>query len=111
MKQKFNPQDWLNTDTGGDGGSRDVAWNLSTPTPTHTDDTELIISRIEAAHTDITANYSDWRDIGFALADEFGEMGRDYYHRISRFYPSYSSTDCNKQYDQCLKATPVLGVE
>ena len=74
-------------------------------------DVEVIITRIEAAHTDITANYSDWRDIGFALADEFGESGREYYHRVSRFYPNYSSTDCNKQYDQCLKATPVLGVE
>ena len=69
-------------------------------------DVEVIITRIEAAHTDITANYSDWRDIGFALADEFGESGRDYYHRVSRFYPNYSSTDCNKQFDQCLKATP-----
>ena len=64
----------------------------------------MIFSRLEAAQIDITANYSDWRDIGFALAAEFGEAGRDYYHRISRFYSGYSLTDCNKQYDSCLKA-------
>jgi len=104
MKQKFNPQDWLNTDTGGDGDIRDIVCNLSTPTPIPTNDTELIISRIEAAQMDITTNYSDWLNIGFALADEFGEAGREYYKRISLFYPGYSVTDCNKQYDQCIKA-------
>jgi hypothetical protein len=67
-------------------------------------DTELIISRIESTNTDITSNYTDWRNIGFSLADEFGESGRDYFHRISRFYSGYSMTDCNKQYDHCLKA-------
>ena len=63
-----------------------------------------VLTRLESSQTDITANYSDWRDIGFALADEFGESGRDYFHRISRFYPQYNSTDCNRQYDNCLKS-------
>lgn len=63
-----------------------------------------ILSRLESTQTDITASYSDWRDLGFALADEFGESGRDYFHRISRFYPGFSVSDCNKQYDACLKS-------
>jgi len=67
-------------------------------------DVEIIIQRIERSHTDITYNYSDWRDIGFAFADMFGESGRDYYHRVSRFYPEYSHSVCDKQYDKCLKA-------
>ena len=67
-------------------------------------DVEIVIQRIESSHTDITNNYSDWRDIGFAFADEFGESGRDYYHRISRFYPVYSYAECDKQFDKCLKA-------
>jgi hypothetical protein len=67
-------------------------------------DVELVISRIESQQTDITANYSDWRDIGFALADEFGERGRSYFQRISRFYPGYSQAVCDKQYDNCLKS-------
>lgn len=103
MKEKFNPKDWLQAATAKP--------ELPQPLPSQSGegsevkpDLETIISRIEAAQTDITANYADWRDIGFALADELGEAGRDYYHRISRFYSSYSPTDCNKQYDNCLKA-------
>lgn len=67
-------------------------------------DVEVIIQRLEESHTDITSNYADWRDVGFALADEFGESGRDYFHRVSIFYPEYSHSDCDKQYDNCLKA-------
>jgi hypothetical protein len=67
-------------------------------------DVEVILKRLEESHTDITANYADWRDIGFALTDEFGESGRDYFHRVSRFYPEYSHLVCNKQFDNCLKA-------
>jgi hypothetical protein len=67
-------------------------------------DVEVIIQRLESAHTDITSNYAHWRDIGFAFADEFGESGRDYFHRVSRFYPGYSQPSCDKQFDNCLKA-------
>jgi hypothetical protein len=67
-------------------------------------DVEIILQRLESAQTDITADYSDWRDIGFAFADEFGETGRNYFHRVSRFYPGYSYEDCDKQYNKCLKA-------
>ena len=84
MQHKFNPHDWLPNDSRSD--------------------IDLVVSRIEASHTDITGSYADWVNLGFALADELGEGGRDYFHRISRFYPKYSYTDCNYQFDQCLKA-------
>ena len=67
-------------------------------------DVEVIIQRLESTQTDITANYTNWRDIGFAFADEFGESGRDYFHRVSRFYPEYSPSACDKQFDKCLKS-------
>ena len=112
MKEKFNPQDWLqssNVAPSLKSPSGDLGVNLPLLSPIGEGsgvrpDFELIISRLESSQTDITANYADWRDIGFALADELGEAGRDYYHRISRFYSGYSPTDCNKQYDKCLKA-------
>jgi hypothetical protein len=122
MKEKFNPQDWLqsntqqsssNISTPSKSPSGDLGVNPSNqsllPSPVGEGpgvrpDLEKIISRLESSQTDITSNYSDWRDIGFALADEFGEAGRDYYHRISRLYSGYSPADCNKQYDNCLKA-------
>ena len=84
MKQTFNPKDWLPNDSRSD--------------------IDLVVSRIETSHTDITGSYADWLNLGFALADQLGEAGRDYFHRISRFYSKYSHTDCNRQFDQCLKA-------
>ncbi|HRN73922.1 MAG TPA: PriCT-2 domain-containing protein, partial [Ginsengibacter sp.] len=65
---------------------------------------EQVIQEIEAKRLDIATAYADWRDIGFAFADAFGESGRDYFHRISCFYDDYTPTDCNEQYDKCLKA-------
>lgn len=103
MKEKFNPKDWLQAATA----KPELPQSLPSPIGEGSGvrpDFDLIISRIESFQTDITANYADWRDIGFAFADEFGEAGRDYYHRISRFYSGYSPADCNKQYDNCLKA-------
>ncbi len=67
-------------------------------------DIETITQRIESASVDIAPNYADWRDLGFALADELGESGRTYYHRLSRFYQDYNSTEADKQFDACLKA-------
>lgn len=115
MKREFNPKDWLTTNNEC-YNNIDSLNNASTKSPLGVavssverdlgvdNDFELILSRIEASHTDITASYSDWRDIGFALADQFGESGRDYYHRISRFYPNYSPAECDKQFDACLKS-------
>ena len=115
MKEKFNPQEWLNTDICKDAAScvpfhpqsvRAIPRGCPNPNPNPNanNDIETIITRIESTQTEITANYSDWRDIGFALADELGEAGRDFYHRISRFYSGYSPADCNLQYDKCMKA-------
>jgi|GEM_PF-3868398 len=65
---------------------------------------ELITQRIETAAVDIAPNDADCRDLGFALADALDESGRNYYHRLSRFYPSYSQSETDKQFDNCLKA-------
>ena len=94
-KKTFNPTDWQPT--------------IQNPTqrvePSHVaanDDLALIVNRIESASIDIVPNYTDWRDLGFALADALGESGRNDYHRLSRFYPSYSQGETDKQYSACL---------
>jgi hypothetical protein len=71
---------------------------------TLSDEVERIIQSIEANRTDITSTYSDWVNIGFAFADEFGENGRNLFHRVSQFYPGYSVPECDKQFDNCLKS-------
>ncbi len=116
MKKKFEVNHWLqqtepkvdsSTNSspkirgGGTAESRDGGVFTTAPN----NDVETIIQRLETSHTNITANYSDWRDIGFAFADEFGEAGRDYFHRVSRYYPGYSQSNCDKQYDNCLKSS------
>src|SRR5690606_27283119 len=63
-----------------------------------------LIEQIEMNHTDLTPSYEDWRNIGFALADEFGENGRDLFHRVSQFHPEYDHQECGKQFDNCLKS-------
>jgi len=103
-KKIFNPQEWLQ-----DNEQKEIAAITNTEvkeTPTNQVQVEVeeIISRIEANSIDIATAYSDWRDIGFAFASEFGEQGRDYFHRISRYYSDYSTSECDKQFDKCLKA-------
>lgn len=64
---------------------------------------ETLILRIETEQKDITGSYNNWRDIGFAIADQFKETGRALFHRVSKYYPKYSSDECNKQYNDCLR--------
>jgi len=107
-KKTFNPADWTETNKTE---SKLTASNKpkNTTTVSHTplvegSDIETITQRIESSGADIAPNYADWRDLGFALADELGESGRSYYHRLSRFYQDYNSLEADKQFDACLKA-------
>lgn len=92
-KKKFNPKEW------------ETAAPPQSPNSLNPDnDIETITKRIESIAVDIAPNYADWRDLGFALADALGENGRNYYHRLSRFYPNYNQLETDKQYNKCLKA-------
>jgi hypothetical protein len=113
MKEKFRTQDWLpsNSNSNPSASSRPEGVLLANPNLSASNgpdsvssEINLIVSRIEAAAVDIAPNYADWRDLGFALADALGESGRNYYHRLSRFYSGYTETETNKQFDNCLKA-------
>ena len=68
------------------------------------EEVEALIQQIEAAQTDIAPAYRDWCNLGFAFVNAFGEAGREYYQRVSRFYPGYSEAETGKQYDHCLKS-------
>jgi len=86
-KAVFNPDDWNAT----------VALSAR-----HTD-VEALVSAVEATGIDITAAYSDWLAIGFALVSELGEEGRSLFHRLSRFYPGYDMAEADRQYTVCLR--------
>lgn len=61
---------------------------------------EKVMGRIDR---DITGGYHQWRDIGFAIASEFGENGRQYYHAISSYSPVYDEKTTDKQYTYCCR--------
>jgi len=130
MKKKFKPEDWLpgkensnqnsghaeEPTKGGVSKHELVEGSLYLPlSPSQSGecrgegeadaDVETIISRIESQSIDIAPGYSDWCNIGFAFADSFGEQGRSFFHRVSKFNPGYSENECNKQYYNCLKSS------
>lgn len=64
---------------------------------------ENAVSVIEMLRIDITNKYNDWFRVGAALAHEFGEEGRHFFHKVSRFYNGYQKSECDLEYDKCLK--------
>lgn len=65
---------------------------------------ELCLSEIDAQEIDITALRNDWLAIGFGFSNVFGEDGRDYFQRVSRFYTGYDFDEADDQYNKCLKS-------
>src|SRR5690554_179713 len=102
-KKNFNPKDWLAVPQE-EPTVKKPKTTVPNNIPTTDNDIENYITAIEHSGTDLTGDYKNWRDIGFAFADEFGESGRDYFHRISRFYSGYDSKECDEQYTNCLNA-------
>ena len=86
-KAVFNPDDW----------------NAAVASSARHTDVEALVSAVEASGIDITAAYSDWLAIGFALVSELGEEGRSLFHRLSRFYPGYDVAKADRQYTVCLR--------
>ena len=74
------------------------------------------IDKIQSSRTDIVKNDKTWLEIGCALASEFGEEGREYFHKATEFYsgsgygwgyvrdytPGYSRSQCDLLYSKCL---------
>jgi hypothetical protein len=65
---------------------------------------EVTFSYIEKNKIDLTDSYDDWMHLGLALASEFKEDGRDFFHRISAVNEKYDRVECDKKYDNFLKS-------
>ncbi len=104
--ESYDPEIYINHDSQLFDGI--VKREEHKPQPVRADDdveadTIKLVEQIEQKQIDITYNYEDWLNIGFGLAEKFDERGRELYHRISKVSPKYKSSDCDKQYDACLK--------
>ncbi|NRB60401.1 MAG: DUF3987 domain-containing protein [Winogradskyella sp.] len=102
MTKIFNPKEWLEVpEEQPQPTSNNATINVVAVAD---NDIETYISAIEQSGIDITGNYATWRDLGFALAEEYGETGRDYFHRISKNYVGYDLKECDQQFNKCLNA-------
>jgi predicted P-loop ATPase len=64
-----------------------------------------IIKQMVDKNVNCVESYHEWLEIGFALSDQFGENGREYFHQLSSISGKYDKDICNKQYSNCLKHT------
>ena len=60
---------------------------------------ERIISEMVERGVNCTEDYRDWIKIGFAIASELGENGRDHFHNLSAISTKYDSQITDKKYD------------
>lgn len=67
-------------------------------------DFDSILKQITGRGINICEDYHDWLKVGFALSEQFGEVGEVYFHDISRISPKYKHSVTAKQYKACLKA-------
>jgi hypothetical protein len=104
MKKKiFNPNEWIETPTN-EVPKKTIQKTAATVNTVVANDIETYITAIEQNAIDITCGYANWRDLGFAFAEEYGETGRNYFHSISKFNSSYNAQECDEQFDKCLAA-------
>ena len=67
---------------------------------------EELIDRICRGGYDLTAGqYNNYLSIGFALASEFGERGREYFHAVCAQNEKYEPAKADKQFTYCLRDT------
>jgi hypothetical protein len=65
---------------------------------TDENDFQFVLDQITAQKIDLTAEYSDWVKLAFAIYDEYGESGEQYFHAISQFHPDYSERQTRAKY-------------
>lgn len=70
------------------------------------DDFDNAFDQINQRGLNLTDDYKQWYAIGGALADHYGENGRDKFHLLSRQSAKYNYTEADKMYSILLKRTP-----
>ncbi|MBF2707443.1 BT4734/BF3469 family protein [Flavobacterium soyangense] len=62
-----------------------------------------IIAQIQNTSTDITERYEQWIQIGCALANEFGEEGRELFHLVSKNHQEYHPVKTDNLFNPLLQ--------
>ena len=113
---ELDPKEWAGTDATTEAATEPrvqplAPTNAPTPfTPIGGDDLRAEVLRL--AHEtvsrgiDLTTTYEEWMKVGFALAHDLGESGRDIFHTLSCQHPNYKYDECDRQYTQLLAGSP-----
>lgn len=80
---------------------------LTGDSKTNLNKVEAIVQLIEHHAVDITSDYNDWIKIAGALYNAFGEVGRQYFHRISKYNHGYKEKSCDTKFNQCQNMTRI----
>lgn len=102
MKEEFNIDYWLSQSQEPHNPEPKPQQSVQAHTGTQMDDFIHVRDQIVSRGLDITNGYFTWRDLGFAIAYDLGEAGRQIYHDISRFNPEYNYKEADQQYTACL---------
>ena len=66
-------------------------------------DIDKLVKKIEASGVSIAPEYDQYKRLAIVFANELGENGRDYFHRVCLLDSKYNSKDCNMIFDDMLK--------
>lgn len=67
-------------------------------------DFDIVFKQVIGRNINLCEEYQDWLKIGFALAEQFGEDGRSYFHELSKMSAKYNQKTTDIQYKACLRA-------
>lgn len=104
----FDPIAWANRNNENDNEKK-AAPKAPTQVVNSNADTEMeqilsVANQLIERCIDITDDYNDWLKLGFSLAHQLGEDGRQIFHNLSQISSKYNPADCDKQYDNCLRS-------
>jgi len=66
-------------------------------------DIDKLVKKIEASGISIAPDYDQYIKLAMVFANELGENGRDYFHRVCSFDSKYDLRHCDKTFSDILK--------
>ena len=118
MEEKFNPKEWAaasnnNAATSKGQPSSDQVVNHQSCAETkprakcNADAKAQLIALLcllIARGINITEDYMDWIKVGWALAEELGAEGREYFHQLSAQSAKYDERECESKWHSLLRS-------
>ncbi len=66
-------------------------------------DLESLVAAIERQGANVAPTYQEYMPLAFAVANDFGEAGRPFFHRVCRLSEKYREDEAERLYDHALR--------